>query len=469
MAELGEELPPGTGIIDVIRAERHPFFSFACEVIDNSFDAQSTKIRLIMTADKLQVSDNGIGITRDREQALVKLAQHEGLPGTSLGRYGIGLKYKAIAHGDSFKVVSTSLDGRLVRSVDWERIRRSGKWIYPFPTFSESTGPTGTEITISQLRRRPTERDISKTLKEVQRLYYPALEAGKTITLNGGEIAPIAQPELRYIETDIREFPGGRIAVISGGLLADPKSSKLHQVDLVFDYRVIKAESLFGCDGYGGTRSMFARIDLSGPWHLTKYKDDLADDPYEEELERWAATILGPILKRCSSDAMCMKSKLLEQLLNDMLPADVRTARPEQTRKLDRVGEKRGRQGIVKSLAEKVGPAKGQRPPRGIKIEFADNLNEQYGYGHAIIGKSSSVIQLAADNPTIRLLMAQRDVSAAKMSLFGWACLIFQSDIRDMDPQLRLRFFGDEPIGLSAWKMGEHSVKEVLDEDEDAA
>lgn len=45
MAEF-EEIPPGTAIIDAIRAERSQFYEWAGEAIDNAFDAQAHNVNL---------------------------------------------------------------------------------------------------------------------------------------------------------------------------------------------------------------------------------------------------------------------------------------------------------------------------------------------------------------------------------------------------------------------------------------
>lgn len=452
MPEHYEEIAPGTGLIAAIRAERSSFHSWAGEMLDNSLDASASRVALLIAADQLSVSDNGHGIERVNDTAVFKISQHAEMRGTKLGRYGVGLKYKAIQHGDILRIRSVSKDGLMSRKVDWSSIQRSGRWLFPIPKRSAAQGqPLGTVVMIEELTKQPKIADIERTKQEIQRRYYPAIENGVEILLNGELIGPIAIPALTDVVERSRTFPGGRSAHVRGGMLVDPSASKLRQVDLCVAFRVIKPDDDFGCDNYGGIRSMFARVELSGPWILSKFKDDIADDPYEEELEAWVEEVLTPILEKCQGASMLLKTKQLEDLLNDMLPQHVRAVRPEQKQRLGRIGEKRKRgAGTANEAPEtKSGPAKKKALPPGILIEFADGLNEEWGYGRVQPGKSSTRIQLSRDNPHIAELMNYRDQRLAAIGLYGFACLLLEGKASEG------RLAVDLPLGLRAWNLGE--------------
>jgi hypothetical protein len=453
-----ELLPPGTALIDSIRAEKSPYYLWAGEVIDNGFDANGRTVRLTMNDRELSASDDGEGITKTREQAIVKIAQHGEMGETKLGRFGVGFKYKSIQHGRRCKVVSVSKDGKLTRVVDWEEMRRSGQWLYPAALWTAvpPNTPTGTTVTILDLiTKPPAKKDFDRTIAEIQRRYYPAMSAGRTIILNGESITCLASPTLTDVVQANLIFGDERSAVVRGGLLVEPHSSALRQVDVCVAYRVIKGESAFGCNGYGGIRSMFARVDLIGPWKLTKFKDDLGEDPYLDELETEVENVLRPVLEKCNSASMSLRTKNLEQLLNEMLPSDMRMVRPEQKQQLNRKGEKRGddREKEAEGTASRSGPTRKRKPPHGIKIEFAADLNGSAGYGRALFDSKSTRIQLAEDNPTISALMAQRDQRLAASSLYAIASLIYQGDLQTDKPQL----FEDR-IGLRSWRLAKDQM-----------
>lgn len=460
---MSEEIPPGTGLINSIRAEKSPYYLWAGEAIDNAFDAYATDVHLQMSEDALDAIDNGIGITIDRDHAIVKISEHGEMPGTKLGRFGVGIKYKSIQHAKQFHINSVSKDGRLRRRVDWENILQSGKWIYPDPvrTAVPDGTPTGTIISFRHLiRKPPTKTDVDRTRYEIQRRYYPALEAGRSVSLNGERVPGLPLPLMTDVVRDELSFADGRSARVFGGLLGEPSAAKLRQVDLIVDFRVIKPESAFGCDGFGGIRSMFARVELLGPWQLTKFKDDIAEDPYLDDLEIAIERVLRPILEKCQSQSMVMKTKTLEQIINDMLPSGQQMTRPQQVHKLDRKGpkneDKRTRE-LDKSEPSITGPTKRKKPPRGILIEFAPDLHAEYGFGRAQCGKSSTRIQLATDNPSIRQLMNFRDQQIAAIGLFSIAMLLYEGDLQTAAPRLL-----DEPIGLRAWRLAGSSIIEQV-------
>jgi Histidine kinase-, DNA gyrase B-, and HSP90-like ATPase len=462
---MSEELPPGTSLINAIRAEKSPYHAWAGEVLDNAFDAGATLVQLRMSSDRLEAKDNGEGVLKKFDRAMVQISEHGELRATKLGRFGVGLKYKAIQHGKKLYIQSVSKDGLLRRAVDWEVMRITNKWTYGSAERDEVPAgtPTGTFVSIRELiTREPTKADIQKTRTEIQRRYYPALEQEAIIELNGERIDSIEQPMLRDFVEATLEFPGGRSARVRAGMLAEPETAKLRQIDICIAYRVLVAESAFACDGYGGIRAMWGQLVLFGPWKITKFKDGFAEDPYEDELETKVTEIIEPLLKQCESASMYLRTKHLELLLNEMLPPAQRVARPKQKQKLNRVGEKRGEKEereTEDSEENQSGPVKKKRPPRGILIEFAEGLHKTHGFGRAQTGKASTRIQLASDNPHISILMGFRDQKVAAIGLYAIAMLLYEGELQTAQPGMF-----DDPIGLRAWKLaGQQTLDEAAE------
>ena len=77
---------------------------------------------------------------------------------------------------------------------------------------------------------------------------------------------------------------------------------------------------------------MFARVDLIGPWELTRFKDGLADND-KDELMEGVFKILRPVLEKLHSARMSAVINEMTALLNDMLPPELAAALPKQSEK----------------------------------------------------------------------------------------------------------------------------------------
>jgi hypothetical protein len=447
-----EEGVPSTHLIDAIRAEPSEFWQWAGEAIDNSFDASATKVALIMNAGELTCWDNGEGITKDRDHALTRLSVHGAMVGTKLGRYGVGIKSKAIQHGQCIKFESVSIDGKMVRFWDWSTVRTSGRWLFPKPNRFPAHGKsTYTRVQILELFRKPKERDIVKTANIIQRLYYPAMLYGRTVTLNGADIQPIPLPAMTdVVEGEIDLGEGNKASVIAG-MLVDHKS-KLKQVDVSYAWRLIKKESAFACDGYAGISAMYCRVSLEGGWHLAKFKDELFDKNEYDQLEDAVAEIIAPVLEKCHSASLKLRTNRIVQLLNDMIPDHMKISRPVKKDPQGRQGPKGGDKRVKPAPdtdPTPTGPTSGRKPPRGLLIEFSDGLHETEGFGRALIEKKSARIQLASDNPHIAKLRAGRDEELCVIALYDIAMLLYEGQNSE---QLLFDLGDRDHLGLRAWK-----------------
>ena len=118
---------PDTHFLNSIRADRGSrgaYTELVAEAIDNSIDADAHEIAIQLQKEMILLQDNGIGITKDRQDSIVKLGGHGAMPTTMLGRFGIGLKYHAVCAGDSLEVDSYR-DGRMKLVANWDRVIQS--------------------------------------------------------------------------------------------------------------------------------------------------------------------------------------------------------------------------------------------------------------------------------------------------------------------------------------------------------
>lgn len=451
------DITPDTHFLESIRADRGSYTALLAEAVDNSFDAGATEIALTLRKDLVSIQDNGIGITKDREDAIVKLGKHGAMPTTMLGTFGIGLKYHAVSAGDQLDVDSISTDGRMSLVVDWQRVVRNGRWEIKKPSWTPAlkSAGTGTRLKISALRwASPTAKDIEIARDQLAQIFYPALASQRAIALNDAPLVILREPEINHVIEDHIRLPSGKGAHVRGGILVDPaKPGGLSRVQVSYKHRVIMPRSSFGCDSYGGLMKLFARVDLSGAWTLARFKNAIADNE-AQELEEEVQEILKPILEQCHSAQFNAKIDEMTQKLNDMLPEELVAARPNKKRdqtEMPSVKRDKKRSGDSKDSKETPrGPARTRKVSDTLIIDFDEPLVEEYGYGHFQPGRPGRIV-LAQDNPHIRELLNIRDQEIAVRSLYAIAMMIY-IHARDIEPGEKMLPFEGE-FGLRVWTL----------------
>lgn len=411
------------------RTGRKTYHLLVAEAIDNSLDADALMIDINIDQHKVQIIDDGRGLTRDNIAAPFAEGHHAPSSSTALGQFGIGITKQARHHGNILLVDTVSMDGvRLKLQADWKRVEESGQWTLPDPDRLSYVGPRYTKVMIGGLYKPPTAKDIERVREEISLRFYPALADGKRIQINKEILTPLNEPAMVNIVEEMIDMGDGRLALVRGGLLKNPYSTNLYGVNVSFRHRVIKTNSGFGCAGYSGLNGMFARVELNGAWQLTSFKDDIDDDDLEEAVQ----DILRPILKKCHSLSRTANTRELLDAMYRMLGD--RSARPNKRQRLNRKGKKLGRQGIVKIPAP-PGPAKSKHGRGGkITIEFVPGaqFHSDYGIGEASrASKRDHRIRLAEADPTISywLNTEKRNVDDAAKALMDIAmCLYVQSD-----------------------------------------
>src|SRR5215213_6524998 len=424
------DIAPTVDLLVSLRAERGDVVRLCGEAVDNSFDASASSVSIVIGLSEIIFQDNGIGITPDRFRALFTLGNHSPMAGSRLGRFGIGIKSQAINVANVFIAESKSVEGCWKAQVDWKALWKSGLWRIPFPVpvLTDAARPTGTTITIRDLR--PLQRyTIDRLSDELSQRFYPALAEGKSISLNGIAVPLLPDPEMTDIVERTFVFSNGRTAQLRAGILSKP--SNLNRVHVAYGHRVIKPASLLGCGKHLGLSDMFARVQLMGrSWHLSKFKDDLADETEREELEDALAEALSPILSKIGTASMSARVAAIGKLVNDLLPEEIAAARPhhlsERQVKSDKA-PKRSPRGWVdsdKSDPSDV-PAKVRRKDRDKLLITLEGQHELHGVGWFEEGKPNRV-NLSQDNPFVAQILEHRDQKHVAIALVLIAILIFE-------------------------------------------
>lgn len=422
-------ITPKTNLLKSLRGERINYPLLIGEGVDNALDAGATVVDLTITEDAIDFKDNGVGITRDRIEALFSLGDHGPMSTTQLGRFGIGIKHQAVNAGNIFRIASTSHDGRVRVEVDWREILKSGRWEIDDPRWLPVPvgAPTGTTISIADLRR-PPKMSMEKIRQEVALQFRPAIADGKTISINRHHIELLADPELTDEVERQFTFSGGRTAKLHAGILAH--ASKLNRVHVAYRHRVIMPGSTLGCGEYGGLNKMFARLQLSGPWHLAKFKDDLTDEAERDDLEEAVGEALRPILDKCASESMTAHIASLSRAINEMVKPEYQPARPHKS------GSPKGRSapgsasrsaGVVSpDKSDDGGPARAKRAPRDTLLITFDGDVETDGIGACRSSGKAKRVDLSKGHPYVADLMALRDETLAARTILALAVAIFE-------------------------------------------
>jgi Histidine kinase-, DNA gyrase B-, and HSP90-like ATPase len=463
------DITPDTHFLESIRADRGTYWMLLAEGVDNAFDAGATEVRLILNKDMISLRDNGIGITRDRELSIARLGEHRSMPTTALGVFGIGLKYQAVSAGDILEVDTTSVDGRMTLHADWRSVVKSGEWKIKDPKWIRALHPiTGTHIKIRSLRwPAPKDKDIKTSRDKLAQWFYPALATQRKIILNDETLPILKEPEMRDIVEGNVRLPNGKGAHVRAGMMVDPASSSLYQVQVSYKHRVVMAQSIFGCEQYTGLRRMFARVDLIGPWTLGRFKDRIEDND-SEELYEAVTEIMRPVLEQCHSAQMSVQVNEMTELLNEMLPPEMVPARPPSKKEDGKGGSKSTHRNHGKTNEGEEtpkGPAR-KKQHRGLIIEFDEPQVEEYGYGHFIPGKPGRIV-LARDNPHVMKLLEIRDKYLGAQSLYAIALSLYEHERSPVPIQGSFSFADDAPFGLRVWQM--NKKQQVKDESEEVA
>lgn len=456
MSDQYIDITPDVHFLESIRADRGSWPSLLAEGVDNSLDADATDVAIQLLHDSVVIADNGCGISKDRESAIVRLGEHRPMPGTKLGRFGMGIKYNATSAGDILEVESTSADGHMFLVVDWPKVIRSGRWQIPQPKWTPMllARGFGTTIKIARLRwEKPKDKDVTSTREQLAQTFYPAIEHGATIRLNGTPVRLLREPKMSDIVEQSVQLPNGKGAHVRGGMLVHPENS-LYQVQVSYKHRVIKHKSAFGCRTYSGLRGMFARVTLTADWGLTRFKDDL-NDPDTELLEELVHEVLRPVLEKCHAAQMEIKVEEITERLNELLPTEIRATRPPRKKSRSETARKKKKANTQHGHAEEeqapTGPSRASRATLDmLTIGFDGPLCDEHGYGMFTKGRPNR-ITLAKDNPDISVLLKMRDTEIAVRCLIGFALMIFQH-ARETEPGQKQLPIEDSSFGLRVWR-----------------
>lgn len=245
------------------------------ELIDNSFDAKATSVRITYGNRSLIVEDDGIGCSE--VDAFFRQGKHRSRNG--LGRFGVGLKDAALwLHGPSGQGVtdlrSIAKDGGVKCSVSWRKFIDSHVWKMAAQRLP--AGPTGTRIAFTGIGRQLKDSHVD----ELGYLFYPAIESGRQIVVKRGTarpkpVAAFQFPPLDNVIEHASEIEGREFRV-RAGVVQEGHANPRPGFTIAYKHRVITTTN-DGCGSYGTARFVGV-VQLGEQWKLSRNKEELVED-----------------------------------------------------------------------------------------------------------------------------------------------------------------------------------------------
>lgn len=322
---------PDTELIFSLRNRSINWKSVLGELIDNSFDASAQSVDVDFTAETLKVRDDGHGCG-DVRQMLV-LGKHCKNSGTQLGRYGVGLKNVSLHIAKNLTIESRTDAGINTRlDVDWEKLRRSGRWESddPYEPVKPNIKKPGVLLQFTSLQKRPPHKaDFDKLKDEIAFTYSPAIRLGKAIRIQRtghgrSTLKAFTPPQIERV-VDVTVNVGGKMARIVAGVVQDGQRNPRPGFHIIHAYRVIRSGGIATSDGrHHSMARIYGEVHLDGKWSLSDHKDGLSRgfEDLSDAVAESCEDILSTASERVRSIAIDGLTGRAEQLVTKALRMD---------------------------------------------------------------------------------------------------------------------------------------------------
>lgn len=256
-------------------ATNMPWWKSLAELVDNSFDAKATRVKIQRTGKTVAISDDGRGIPNIG--TAIRMGGHDAHGGQCLGRYGVGLKEAWLSAGDRIEI-TTSRNGT-TSHLDFSKDAieyHNGLWMLPTPKAIDTGSPSGTKIVL-HLRdgKNPPGNDAWEMLSWA---FTPAMGLSKQILAGTDKKQQLLQPcKFPSLSESVHETFDvcGRSVTITIGILAPGESIFKGPFWVQYGHRNIVGSSI-GVGDFSDS-NMAGTITLKEGWKLTKNKDDFDD------------------------------------------------------------------------------------------------------------------------------------------------------------------------------------------------
>lgn len=353
------------------------------EFIDNSINADCTRVVIDCSSRVLTIADDGTGAKDILSLFLLGDERHK--RGNSI--YGIGAKDAWLSCADEMHVetIHKGIHSRL--SVDIEQLI-GNNWQSPDPEVSQSQGPSGTVIQLPL--RKDKKLPNTEVFERLSWVFTPAIRSGKQIVVKKGDNRELLKPLELPPRQDVcvSDFAiDGKWVHIDIGILHDGATIQNGPFWLIHKHRILEATSI-GAGEYS-VRRLAGTITLGEGWKISKNKDCLT-----ESSERLAEAILvriEPILEKASQLSETLESELIrneiQRLINSAVGEANKIGRGKRNRKPDG------------NIGSKAPTGRGGKHTRASKVHLAGDVIEDGSTANKKTGGLQFDWESLADKP----------------------------------------------------------------------
>lgn len=318
-----------------------------CELIDNSFDAKATAIRIEMRNREMKFVDNGVGT--DSPGILFSQGSRKQHPGTTLGRYGVGASDAFMWLYGATAITSGDGTATYFAQCRWSDVAAMDEWPPVLVREGSSTRgvetgklfeKTGTCIEIlGHTRNNPPYESL---IRDLGFIYWPALEhQRRTITFykakKGTQVIPFRVPAFKAGESRSVAFEvNGKKVAAHGGNVADGIENRHPGFNISYDYRIICDSDERGAGDMSVSR-FFCHVALSPEWTLSRNKDTIGGSARDEdELFEKLNENFGDLIEKSNDQELRLALAGIEGWLEEALNQE----RDRVSQRRDRIGNK---------------------------------------------------------------------------------------------------------------------------------
>lgn len=417
---------PSTSLLFSLRESNMPWKDIVGELLDNSLDADATRIDIEWGNRSFRVGDDGRGVGANNFAAFLRLGEHlsTGRRKKILGRYGIGLKEACGRLWGQTEIASVRDGIRAQMAVRWDEWAKSNIWTLPDPMVSQAPPQAkGTEIICTRIdKSTPRSDEFDRLMKELAFVFSPAIRRGIQITyaMRGRRKSAerFETPERTDVLVGDIDVDGKR-AHVSIGIVPEGIRNDRSGLHYCYGHRVILAGSNLGCGPFNTSR-IFGWVELDDSWRLAKHKNEITDVAREalaSAIERFCT----PVLIKAGQIADVVALQELDLAATEALRADLDLFARQGARddKAIRDSSVESKPGSVdpKSTGRRHNDAANRQPgasllPKGIRnqlrIQHGD-LPDEAGLG--FFDKEARVIKINTAHPIVRHLISEQRIS----------------------------------------------------------
>lgn len=209
-AQVHEEVvsPCISRVVDAIRRIGHSPTDAIQDICDNSVQWQASQISIVIsgkkTFDRIEVADNGTGMDRDSLLEALRLGSSVEYPGSSLSKYGMGLKSAGLSQGRRLTVFTRCDKGTLFKAIlDVDVIAKRRDYVVlisegttqDWDLFEQHTGGIGTMVIVDKIDDESAKgltATVNRTKRMIAETYHRFMTAADPITfrVNNDEVEP---------------------------------------------------------------------------------------------------------------------------------------------------------------------------------------------------------------------------------------------------------------------------------------